>query len=83
MDLVGAPTFDPAFGRYALRGTGLVGGANLGFLAAREGERGSWEVGGDFKVDLGPSFYGDAVYELRTRVVAACAPPAARTGPSI
>lgn len=64
LDLVGAPTFDPAFGRYALRGTGLVGGANLGFLAAREGERGSWEVGGDFKVDLGPSFYGDAVYEL-------------------
>ena len=39
LDLVGAPTFDPAFGRYALRGTGLVGGANLGFLAAREGER--------------------------------------------
>ena len=65
---------DPAEGRYALRGAGFVpgsglfGGANLGFIAASEGPHGSaprsWIVGGDFKADLGPSLYGDAVYEL-------------------
>jgi hypothetical protein len=68
LDLVAAPTGSPASGRYALRGTGFLGGANLGLLAARDGSPagagGSWELGGDFKVDLGASLYGDAVYEL-------------------
>jgi hypothetical protein len=80
LDLVAAPAASPASGRYALRGTAFVsgagfasgagpfGGANLGLIAARDGSAagsvGAWELGGDFKVDFGPSFYGDAIYEL-------------------
>lgn len=61
-DLVAAPTAGFAEGRYAARLAGLLAGVDCAALAYREGAAGSWNIGGDFKADLGISLDGAALY---------------------
>jgi hypothetical protein len=68
-DLVAAPLAGPASGSYALRLSGLAaGGLELGAVAARKGPSAgagaAWVLGGDFKLDLGASFYGEATLAM-------------------
>ena len=63
LDLVAAPKAKPEAGSYALRLSGLLlPGLDSGALAAYRGSDGDWLAGADFKLDLGASFYGEALY---------------------
>lgn len=64
IDLVAAPTFSPADGRYALRVQGLLAGVDGALVTARDGTGKGWVFGADFKADLEIGFYGEATYEL-------------------
>ena len=71
VDVVAAPTFSPADGRYSARVNALVGDVDVALVAAREGAgRGNppstsagWLFGADFKTDLVVGLTGEAIYE--------------------
>ena len=63
LDLVAAPVSDPRAGIYSLRVSGLlVPGLDAGAVAAWSGEDGELRAGADFKLDLGASFHGEALW---------------------
>jgi hypothetical protein len=62
LDLVAIPAADPASGRYAARAYGSAAGADLGLLAARDGQ--AWRLGGDLKLDLELGLYAEALCSL-------------------
>jgi hypothetical protein len=55
-DLVSAPADRPDEGRYAARVSGFVLGLDGALLGYRGGEARTWNLGGDFKFDLGPAW---------------------------
>jgi hypothetical protein len=64
VDVVAAPTLDPAAGRYALRVGGLLGDVDGTVMAARDGTGKGWVFGADFKADVVLGVFGEAVYRL-------------------
>jgi hypothetical protein len=62
-DLVAAPTFSPADGRYSARVNALVGDVDAAVVAARDGAGRGWQFGADFKTDLVVGLTGEAIYE--------------------
>ncbi len=64
LDLVAVPASAPADGRYALRGSGVIGSLDGAAIAAHDGAKKAWLLGADFKTDLELGVVGDAVYEI-------------------
>ena len=63
LDLVAAPEKDPDAGTYSIRASGLLAsGLDAGALAAWSGEDDELLAGADFKLDLGASFHGEALW---------------------
>ena len=63
LDLVAAPGKDPEAGTYSLRASGLLApGLDAGALAAWSGVDDELLAGVDFKLDLGASFHGEALW---------------------
>jgi hypothetical protein len=63
LDLVAAPGNDPDAGTYSLRASGLLApGLDAGAFAAWSGVDGEVLAGADFKLDLGASFHGEALW---------------------
>lgn len=63
LDLVAAPGSEPDAGRYSLRASGLLApGLDAGALAAWSGGDDEFIAGADFKLDLGASFHGEALW---------------------
>ena len=64
LDLVAAPSTEPAKGRYATRLSGSLLGLDSGLLGAWDGASGRILAAADCKFDLGPSFYAEALYSV-------------------
>jgi len=63
LDLVAAPASDTRAGTYSIRASGLLfQGLDAGALAAWSGEDSEFLAGADFKLDLGASFHGEALW---------------------
>lgn len=63
LDLVATPAGDPGAGTCSLRASGLLApGIDAGALAAWSGEDDELLAGADFKLDLGASFHGEALW---------------------
>lgn len=63
LDLVAAPGRDPDAGTYSIRTSGLLApGLDAGAVAAWSGDDRSFLAGADFKLDLGASFHGEALW---------------------
>jgi hypothetical protein len=61
-EVAAAPASDPLAGRYLLRASGLIApGLDLGLVGAWDGSKEDWQAGGDFKLDMGPGVYGEAL----------------------
>jgi hypothetical protein len=64
-DLVAAPTFSPADGRYSARLNALIADVvDAAAVAARDGAGRGWLFGADFKTDLEAGLTAEAVYDL-------------------
>ncbi len=64
LDVVAAPTFAPADGRYSARMNALIGDTvDAAAVAARDGLLKGWLFGADFKTDLVVGLTGEAIYD--------------------